>query len=80
MSDYLKGHYEYSNNDGKGCGSLIFAIIIIIAFAIGVNSCSASTWNGGYCPSCETRYELCGVSKGLRYYSCPDCGQEVRRY
>lgn len=55
-------------------------IAISLAIMFGVNSCSASTWNDGVCTSCETRYELRGVSKGLKYYACPDCGQEVTRY
>lgn len=57
-------------------------ILIAISFAlmIGVNSCSASTWNNCICTNCETRYELRGASNGMKYYSCPDCGQEVSRY
>ena len=38
------------------------------------------TWNNGICAECDTRYDLRGVSNGLKYYSCPECGQEVRRY
>lgn len=46
----------------------------------GTNSCSADDWNDGICPKCETRYELRGASRGLKYYACPSCGKEVSRY
>ena len=55
-------------------------IVISLALMFGVNSCSASTWNNGICTNCETRYELRGVSDGMKYYACLDCGQEVIRY
>ena len=55
-------------------------IVISLAIMFGINSCSASTWNDGVCASCETKYELRGVSNGAKYYSCPDCEQEVLRY
>lgn len=55
-------------------------IVISLAIMFGVNSCSASTWNDGICTNCETRYELRGASDGLKYYACPNCGQEVSRY
>lgn len=55
-------------------------IVIIILIIVGVNSCSASNWNDGICPKCEIRYELRGASQGLKYYACPNCGNEVSRY
>lgn len=55
-------------------------IVIIFLLIFAMNSCSASTWNNGVCPDCEARYELRGASRGLKYYSCPECGQEVERY
>lgn len=60
----------------------MMAILAILVFAImiGTNSSSTSTWNDGICPNCEVRYELRGVSRGLKYYDCPNCGQEVERY
>ena len=57
---------------------LCFALILLIIF--GTNSCSADDWNYGECPKCETRYELRGASRGLKYYACPDCGKEVERF
>ena len=71
------------NNKGGFFGSIIEFILVVtfvIMLMLGVNSCSADTWNNGVCGKCETRYELRGVSKSLKYYVCPDCGQEVRRY
>ena len=58
----------------------ILAIAIILAMMSGLNSLTANTWNDGRCIKCETRYELRGVSKGLKYYACPKCGQEVSRF
>ena len=73
----------YSKNYGSSDGSLTTALIcfmLVIALTLGFNACSAETWNNGICTECETRYELRGVSKGLKYYACPDCGQEVSRF
>lgn len=73
----------YSRNYKSSDGSLtIIFICIVLTFLIvfGTNACSASTWNDGICPDCEVRYELRGASKGLKYYACPECGQEVERY
>lgn len=71
-------------SDKYGCLDAIISIILVISFVIimvfGINSCTAETWNDGVCEKCEIRYELRGVSKGLKYYSCPECGQEVQRY
>lgn len=67
-------------DDNYGCLNIIIGIALIFLIMIGVNSCSESDWNDGICPKCETRYELRGVSKSLKYYSCPDCGKEVERY
>ena len=54
------------------------ALIFIIMF--GVNACSSTDWNDGECPKCDIRYEMRGVSRGLKYYVCPECGTEVERY
>lgn len=78
MSYYSR---RYSSSDGEA--SLIVAIIcfiLVFAIMLGVNSCSAPIWNDGICPDCEVRYELRGASRGLKYYACPECGQEVERY
>lgn len=59
----------------------IFILIgLCILIVIGVNSCSASDLNDGSCPKCKTKYELRGVSRGLKYYAFPNCGNEVSRY
>lgn len=59
---------------------IVVLIGICILIVIGVNSCSSSDWNNGVCPNCEVRYELRGMSNGLRAYVCPKCGKEVYRY
>lgn len=69
-----------------GCGCLFSIIMLIgvIILAIIISSCSNSlteeTWNNGICTECETRYELKAASYGVKYYACPECGQEVKRY
>ena len=78
MSYYSRKHYS-SSSDSSWL-SIILALGLVILLTFGTNACSASTWNDGVCPDCETRYELRGVSRGYKYYSCPECGQEVQRY
>ena len=73
-------YYPYgSNSDGTG-RIIVFLIILLLLLVFGWNACTETDWNNGYCPNCETRYELRGASKGLKYYACPDCGFEVERY
>ena len=60
--------------------SLFICAMLALVITFAVNSCSADDWNYGECPKCETRYELRGASRGLKYYACPDCGKEVERY
>ena len=59
---------------------LVVCIIMLVLIMLGINACSESDWNDGICPHCETRYELRAAFKGLKYYACPDCGQEVERF
>ena len=60
--------------------SIIFAIVVLVLIVGGTNACSADKWNNGICSDCKVRYELRGASNSLKYYSCPECGQEVARY
>lgn len=78
-------YYNYKKQRAREdiCYSLAtigIAIAILFFIFFGINSCSDDIWNNGTCPNCEVRYELRGVSDGLKYYSCPNCGQEVQRY
>jgi hypothetical protein len=66
--------------DKIGCLSLIISIILILLLTFCANSCTASDWNDGICPDCDIRYELKAAYKQLKYYACPHCGKEVRRY
>jgi hypothetical protein len=77
MSYYSKGYG--SSGDGTWL-TVIICFVLVVAIMFGVNVCSAPTWNGGICPDCKVRYELRGASRGLKYYVCPECGQEVERY
>lgn len=79
MSYYRKNYGE--SDDLKISGiMLLIAIAFVVLMMVGTNSCSADIWNDGICPKCEIRYELRGVSNVLKYYVCPECGQEVERY
>lgn len=70
-----------SNNDiWTILSTMLIYTFLFLAIIFFINSCSASKWNNGLCPECEIRYELRGVSKGLKYYTCPKCGQEASRY
>lgn len=61
---------------------VLFVIGILVILVMGTNSCSASDWNDGICPNCNVRYELRGAAGDLhlKYYVCPECGKEVKRY
>lgn len=59
---------------------ILVPIVIIILIIFSFNTCSAPDWNDGEYPKCYERYEMRGVSSGLKYYVCPDCGKEVQRY
>lgn len=65
---------------GGSIATIVGCIILILCLMGGTNSCSEPIWNNGNCPKCEIKYELRGVSNSLKYYSCPECGQEVERY
>ena len=75
---------SYYSKSYKSIDSDLMVIIIcfalIFAIMFGFNCCTASDWNDGVCPKCETRYELRGASKYMKYYACPECGKEVERY
>lgn len=62
----------------------VFILIIALAFLIFsravTNLRSRTDWNDGICSKCEIRYELRAASYGLKYYVCPNCGKEVKRY
>ena len=73
-------YYSRRYHDGASLIMAIICFILVFAIMFGVNACSAPTWNDGICPDCEVRYELRGASRGLKYYACPECGQEVERY
>lgn len=75
MSYYSR---PYSGDTSLWTAIICFALALLIL--LGFNTCTASEWNNGKCPDCKVRYELRGIYKGLRYYACPDCGNEVERY
>lgn len=74
-------YYSRSYSDGESSWwVMVMCFVLILAIMFSVNACSGETWNDGICPKCEVRYELRGASRGLKYYVCPECGQEVERY
>lgn len=60
--------------------TILICLALVIFIMIGYNTCTASEWNDGVCPKCNESYVLRGVHDGIRYYSCPKCGNEVSRY
>ena len=75
--NYYSEHYGNIKDDLL---TILVCVVLFFGILLGINACSASDWNDGVCPHCEVKYELRGVSRGLKYYSCPECGQEVERY
>lgn len=71
--------YYSKSNDSSWIAS-IAGIILGLAILLGVNACTAQEWNDGVCAKCHEQYVLRGVYDGIRYYSCPDCGNEVSRF
>lgn len=71
---------RYSNDSGPLWLTLLICAAVLFGIMFGTNACTASDWNDGVCPNCDTRYELRGASRGLKYYACPECGKEVERY
>lgn len=77
--------YRYSSDENVGCGAwfilLLIGIFMIFPIEVGTNASTETEWNQGICPVCEVRYELrAATNSGLKYYACPSCGQEVKRY
>lgn len=78
MSYYSK---RYGSDDTSTNLILLGICIALMVLLVScTNFCAAPTWNNGVCPDCETRYELRGISNGLKYYACPECGEEVVKY
>lgn len=80
MGYYNKMGYYKKRPSNISWATIIICFILILLINFSGNLFTASKWNNGYCPECETRYELRSVYRGTKYYSCPDCGQEVTRY
>ena len=63
---------------------LIAIICLVVGLLFGMRTCtnlrSKDDWNNGVCATCEERFELKAASQGLKYYACPQCGLEVKRY
>ena len=77
----MMNYYSRRYSDGSASWwTVILCFVLVIAIILGFNSCSEEAWNDGICPNCEVRYELRGASRGLKYYACPECGQEVERF
>lgn len=60
--------------------TILACIILIICVVVGFNTCTSPKWNDGFCPKCKVRYEMGGVYEYVKYYYCPECGSEVKRY
>lgn len=78
-------YYHHHSEGSFGCLPILVASIVcfifIFVFEIFCNLTTESDWNNGICTECGVRYELrAAVHGGLKYYACPECGQEVERY
>ena len=80
MRKYSRYSFDKSYTAHPNWWDLIIIIILSLCIMFGSNACTAIKWNGGICPDCKERYELCSVYKGVHYYACPDCGAEVSRF
>lgn len=58
----------------------ILAMIAILLLTLAFNALSSSSWNGGVCPDCDTRYMLYGVRNNFSQYVCSECGDKVTRF
>lgn len=74
-------HYRDTDFDIKFSIIFLFAAIgfVVLIMIIG-NRISAPKWNDGVCPKCDVRYELRAATRMSKYYACPMCGEEVKRY
>jgi hypothetical protein len=73
-------YYSRYDHDDSSWWTIIICIALVIFITVGFNTCTASEWNDGECPKCHEDYVLRGGHDGLRYYSCPKCGNEVSRF
>ena len=67
------------------CLGILLALLVPIFLLLGLatlwNKGTEDDWNNGHCPTHEIRYELKAAGNhGLKYYACPECGLEVKRY
>lgn len=80
MSNYSRYKSRHTHTIDTDLLIVIIGFVLCLLLVFAANACTAKEWNNGYCPDCNTRYELRGVYKGTHYYACPDCGNEVDRY
>ena len=78
-------YYRQHSEGEMGCGTLVImlltAFLLLFVTEFVANASTESQWNNGTCAVCEERYELkAATNGGLKYYACPECGQEVKRY
>lgn len=78
-------YYHHHSEGNFGCLPIVGIFIAYFIFTLVIdglyNLTTETEWNEGICPKCEVRYELRAAGRyGLKYYACPECGQEVERY
>ena len=80
MSNYSRYKSRRSYSSDTSWWTIIICAVLTLFIMIGYNACTGPEWNDGYCHKCDVRYELRGYYNGIRYYACPNCGNEVSRY
>ena len=80
MSNYSRYKSRHTHSIDTDLLVAIIGLVLCVLFLFGSNACTAKEWNDGTCPDCNIRYELRGAYKGIHYYACPGCGNEVDRY
>lgn len=76
MSYYSRSHH----NTDTSWWTILICLALALFLLLISRACTAQEWNNGKCPNCNVRYELRSVYKGLHYYACPKCGNEVSRF
>ena len=80
MSNYSRYKSRHTRSIDTELLIAIIGLVLCVLFLFASNACTAKEWNDGMCPDCKVCYELRCVYRGIHYYACPGCGNEVERF